>query len=172
MKAAWVAKHPGYYAAEWVKNKTKLAAKSAAYHVAHREELLKLKKKYRAKHSAEIKKYEAEYRVANKARLQKWRVHHHLKHKYGITKVERDAMNAQQRGVCAICGKAPSGRGTQGVLQVDHDHSTGAIRALLCCRCNKAIGLFHDDSDIAQRAADYLKKFDSIKKYRLAGVCP
>ena len=59
-----------------------------------------------------------------------------------------------QKGVCAICG----GRDKSMRLAVDHDHTTGLIRGLLCMRCNRAYGLFHDGSAPRLRAAaDYLE---------------
>jgi len=63
----------------------------------------------------------------------------HLKHFYGITPEHYESMLAAQGGGCAICGsrKAPSKRQW---LYVDHDHATGAVRGILCARCNMAIG--------------------------------
>ena len=43
---------------------------------------------------------------------------------------------AQQNGVCAICGRAP----TNHKLSLDHDHETGQFRGLLCAPCNSALG--------------------------------
>lgn len=53
----------------------------------------------------------------------------------GITIDEYDARLAKQGGGCAVCGRPPKTRR----LHVDHDHATGAIRGLLCYRCNRAI---------------------------------
>lgn len=44
-------------------------------------------------------------------------------------------MLAEQAGGCAICGAEPKTRR----LHVDHDHKTGAVRGLLCYRCNRAL---------------------------------
>jgi hypothetical protein len=41
---------------------------------------------------------------------------------------------------------------------VDHDHATGAIRGLLCRRCNDVLGKVDDDREILRRAMTYLKK--------------
>ncbi len=43
-------------------------------------------------------------------------------------------------------------------LVIDHCHSTGAIRGLLCSNCNTAIGLLSDNPEIIRKAADYLEK--------------
>ena len=57
----------------------------------------------------------------------------HLKRTYGLTVEEYDAMLAAQGGGCAICGRPPRADIS---LHVDHDHNTGAVRGILCFRCN------------------------------------
>lgn len=59
---------------------------------------------------------------------------------------------ARQGGGCRICGKRPG----KISLHVDHDHETGEIRGLLCVGCNNALGQFHDDPALIQRAIEYL----------------
>jgi hypothetical protein len=59
--------------------------------------------------------------------------------KFGITPAQYDLMFEAQGGLCAICKKeCPSGRN----LAVDHDHETGAVRALLCVVCNRNLGVY------------------------------
>lgn len=53
----------------------------------------------------------------------------------GITDADYAAMLAAQGGHCAICPSTPKTRR----LHVDHDHATGAVRGLLCHRCNRAL---------------------------------
>ena len=55
-----------------------------------------------------------------------------------------------QGGVCAICRAAPA-------AHVDHDHSTGAVRALLCFNCNGGLGQFRDDPAVLQAAVFYVQ---------------
>lgn len=73
---------------------------------------------------------------------------------YGMTVDDYDRLLADQGGGCAICGGEAGGR--WGRFFVDHDHSTGAVRGLLCLRCNRAIGLLNDDPEVAERLARYL----------------
>lgn len=65
------------------------------------------------------------------ARLREYNFRSNIR-KYGITPSDFDAMLAQQRGLCAICGDAPDpeGRGAYARLHIDHDHTSGAVRAL------------------------------------------
>jgi hypothetical protein len=61
-------------------------------------------------------------------------------------------MFAQQDGKCAICKLISKQK-----LCVDHDHSTGKVRGLLCKKCNWGIGLFGDKPNFLRTAADYLE---------------
>jgi hypothetical protein len=76
---------------------------------------------------------------------------YHLKRRYGISAEDADAMLEAQGGLCAICGAAPAGH-------VDHDHQTGAVRALLCFNCNGGLGQFRDDPAILRAAAEYIEE--------------
>ena len=75
-----------------------------------------------------------------------------LKKEYGISIEEYDERLKKQNGCCAICLKQPSKKR----LAVDHSHSTGKIRGLLCSNCNTAIGKFKDDKSLLAKAIDYL----------------
>lgn len=85
---------------------------------------------------------------------------YHLKRRYGITAAEADAMLEAQDGVCAICREAPA-------VHVDHDHSTGAVRALLCFNCNGGLGQFKDDPLVLHAAAYYVQ-FHTLRQEALA----
>ena len=83
-----------------------------------------------------------------------------LKHRYGITAADYDAMYASQGGCCAICRK-PAEAGNSPAhwtnkLAVDHCHDTGKVRGLLCNDCNAGIGHLGTES-VALAAAGYLR---------------
>lgn len=85
----------------------------------------------------------------------------HLRRRYGITQEVYDCLLLAQGGKCEICRTYnPGGRGSY--FHVDHDHSTGAVRALLCGKCNHAIGLLRDDPEVAFSAYEYLAKHKQI----------
>lgn len=54
---------------------------------------------------------------------------------------------------CGICGAGPKTRR----LHRDHDHATGAIRGILCFRCNTALPN-RVDAQWLRKAADYLDR--------------
>lgn len=81
-----------------------------------------------------------------------------LRKKYGIDSATVDAMLAEQGG-CAIC-RSDVPKSKLGWV-VDHDHDTGAVRAILCNSCNSGIGYLGDDADTAMAAAFYLAEHKS-----------
>lgn len=72
--------------------------------------------------------------------------------RYGLTIEQYDMMLKQQKGVCASCGAAPN----KNRLSVDHNHTTGKVRGLLCVPCNRLIG--HLERPLAVPAMKYLRK--------------
>ncbi|MCX5379288.1 endonuclease VII domain-containing protein [Streptomyces sp. NBC_00091] len=74
----------------------------------------------------------------------------HLKRKYGITEAERDQMIAAQGGLCCLCLRAPA-------VHVDHCHTTGRVRGVLCFNCNVGLGLLKENPDRFRRAAAYVE---------------
>ena len=81
-----------------------------------------------------------------------------LRTSYDITLDDYNEMFTKQEGKCAICGNHQSEIKT--VLAVDHCHSTGKVRGLLCGNCNRAIGLLKDDIENLRCAILYLNKND------------
>ena len=80
---------------------------------------------------------------------------------YGISMEEYLKIFAAQNSACAICGRPGMSpdtliRSGRGASTVDHDHTTGEIRGLLCNGCNHGLGAFNDSPNLLQRAAAYL----------------
>jgi hypothetical protein len=81
----------------------------------------------------------------------------YIKYVYGITESHYDNLLTSQEGKCSICEtNNPSSK--HGFFSIDHCHSTGKIRGLLCQHCNKGLGMFKDDVAILQQAIEYLRK--------------
>ncbi len=110
-------------------------------------------KRWREANKDRIKANSRTWRKANPAGNRQ----QHLQRKYGIDLAQYQRMYDEQRGLCAICHR-PAGDGKK--LVVDHCHSTGHVRALLCHPCNVGIGMLGDNSDRIHAAAAYLDSFN------------
>ncbi len=78
-----------------------------------------------------------------------------------ITNDEYNEMYSAQNGQCAICGKSATQLQFSARIKrlcVDHDHTTGKVRALLCTACNQGIGLLRENIDVLTKAISYIKK--------------
>lgn len=84
----------------------------------------------------------------------KYEFERRLPRKYGITADDYYLMFDEQNGKCAICEV----KFDDVTPHIDHCHSSGNVRGLLCKACNTAIGLFRDDTDALKAAIKYLEK--------------
>lgn len=75
--------------------------------------------------------------------------------KYGLTIADYDRMFAEQEGKCLGCLTHVDDCPRQ-LLCVDHCHTTGKVRGLLCDKCNKALGALGDNVDTLTRLISYL----------------
>ena len=74
--------------------------------------------------------------------------------RHGLRPEDYHALFEVQEGYCAIC-RTPPGNGM--FLHIDHCHTTGKIRGLLCPACNWALGCLKDSPDFCRSAAEYLE---------------
>lgn len=75
---------------------------------------------------------------------------------YGLTRADYEAMLAAQNNCCAICKTSVEGERNKR-FHIDHDHTTGENRGLLCSRCNVGIGMFAEAEDRLLAAIEYLR---------------
>jgi hypothetical protein len=109
-----------------------------------------------------------EYRKKNpeiyrKASLKHWHAlddrkkHERWIKRYGITPIQYKKMFEKQNGLCQICNQTcNSGH----LLSVDHCHTTGKVRGLLCKKCNTALGMLEDNITYFKNAITYLKNYE------------
>lgn len=105
------------------------------------------------------------FRSKHRGRHLKAQRERNWKHKYGIDREDFERMWSEQKGLCKICSIEMTNVEIDGVSKnqshtccVDHDHSTGEVRGLLCARCNKGLGLFDDDVERLLRSIEYLNR--------------
>jgi hypothetical protein len=78
-----------------------------------------------------------------------------IKRVYGIDLNEYHRMLLEQDGGCKICGaKKPANN--REYFCIDHCHTTGKVRGLLCNDCNVGIARFKDNCELLQNAINYL----------------
>lgn len=134
----------------------------------HAEQRRDKTRKYYAKHPEKAKAASAKWRLRNLDRINKTHANWKAKNReqflarkrrghlavYGLTEETFNEMLSSQGGVCAICHNAPSSKRR---LHIDHDHNSGRVRALLCTRCNCAIGLAKENPETLRSLAGYLE---------------
>ena len=79
----------------------------------------------------------------------------HYKRKYGITLEQYEILCEQQDRKCLLC------KVSNVKLHVDHCHTTGKVRGLLCKNCNVTIGYY-------EKIVNNDELFKKIKMY----LCP
>lgn len=109
----------------------------------------------------ECKRYGATNKESRNARLRAWRRknpaaatkndrNRRLRRQYGITVAEVEKMRKRQNGRCAICQKKTNR------LFVDHCHTKGHVRALLCQTCNTFLGWYEKKADTILKFQQYI----------------
>jgi hypothetical protein len=150
------------------RNKERLIEYRRSYYKDNKEAIAKNHSEYRKGHVQETKEYSKEYRKANREHLNDLRrvwAHRrkdlvrarNRKYSLGITFSSDDEKNllAQQNYSCAIC----QGKAKRGSFDLDHCHTTGKVRGLLCNKCNKGLGFFNDNIELFVRAIKYLEEY-------------
>lgn len=93
---------------------------------------------------------------------------------YGADQKTFADLLADQNNLCAICKTphlhAPTKKWGRASLAVDHDHTTGKIRGLLCFQCNTGLGRLGDTLERAEAAVSYLRKAQDAEVQRSYGA--
>ena len=118
-------------------------------------------KEYRIKNQAKLKQKRLEkrakspekHKLANKLSYvknrEKGKAYFRMR-LYGVTDDQFKKMLTEQNNACAICFEKKE-------LVVDHNHTTGVVRGLLCKGCNLGIGHFSESAEALNSAISYLK---------------
>ncbi len=79
-----------------------------------------------------------------------------LKKLYNLSVTEYEELYQEANGKCQVCGIPETSLKKR--LAVDHCHTTGKVRGLLCSKCNTALGQLNDDLEIISSLYSYLKE--------------
>lgn len=90
----------------------------------------------------------------------------YYKNNYGSSLKEVETLLEKQNNLCFICEEMgfKMNEHVHSPLNLDHCHSTGVVRGLLCHNCNRALGLFKDNIKRLKRAISYLEGATTIPK--------
>lgn len=84
-----------------------------------------------------------------------------IREKYKITASDYFVLSENQGNKCALCDK-PRAHDDLKVLHVDHCHTSGKVRGLLCFNCNAMLGHAKDRTEVLKRAIEYLEKHNDV----------
>lgn len=73
--------------------------------------------------------------------------------RYGVDQDMFRKMLLEQQSCCPLCSTV-----LDDTASVDHCHTTGKVRGLLCKQCNMGLGMFYDNIETFERIIDYLKR--------------
>ena len=93
--------------------------------------------------------YEAKYRKNKTEMIKKISKKTRLKAKYGLTLEEANELTSKG---CQVCGTY------EGVLCIDHCHTTGKVRGCLCTPCNLALGYLKENTNLMYQLINYTTK--------------
>ncbi len=97
-------------------------------------------------------------RKANPEKEKEKRRNEKLRCYYNISPDDYSRLLAIQNGCCAICGSTHHyGNKKSSHFQIDHDHTTGDVRGLLCAKCNRGLGLLGDSESSILKVLNYLR---------------
>lgn len=135
-----------FHHARYLKDKEKISEQTKKWKEENKEKTYIQGKEWRKNNIEKVKKYQ---RTSN------------LRKNFGIEIEEYESLLSKQKGVCAICSQPETyihkTTGKPARLAVDHCHTSGSVRKLLCKACNNGLGLFRDNPELLIKAADYLK---------------
>lgn len=108
-------------------------------------------KEYRENNPGSAARNAKRWRLSNPEKYRILTRENNLK-KIGCTTELYDRLYIEQEGKCKICNIEKD------KLCVDHCHTTGKIRGLLCDNCNHGLGKFKDNTDFLNKAINYLNE--------------
>lgn len=112
-----------------------------------------LRKEQRQKYHELEDDVKVQRRKNNRCNTFEWRQQYRLKNRFGLTTEEFSAMVLEQNNKCKIC------ECEMDTPQIDHNHTTGKIRSLLCRSCNTSLGLVKENTKILYNMISYINAY-------------
>lgn len=111
---------------------------------------------FKARQAESRKRYRERLKASGVMQARK--LEEHRRYTYGVKAEDYEKMLSRQNGCCAVCGDK-----SNKPLVIDHCHTSGAVRGLLCGNCNTGIGMFRDDAALLQKAISYLDRVEILR---------
>jgi len=131
-----------------------IIANRARYH-RDKDKIKVRQKDYRQRNKAAISARSKKWRTENQDKLLSAR----LKYHYGLSLVDYNQMLVEQNNRCFCCPKEYNG--FKDPLHVDHCHTSGKVRRLLCKHCNMVLGAVKESKETLQNLIKYLERFNN-----------
>lgn len=112
--------------------------------------------RWRAKNQEKVRARLREWAKNNRPHVNAYRMKQYYKDKYGLTQEGKQELLESQGGCCAACGSSTPNH-KQGWV-VDHCHTSGKVRGILCQPCNLTLGKVRDNPEHLRKLADYVEK--------------
>lgn len=141
-------------ARQWaIENPDKIKKTNKEMYEKNREERILKQREWSLNNKEKISKAKAIYRIRHPELSREWTLK-----KHGLTMDDFNNMILNQKNRCGICYKSFAKRSE---VKIDHNHTTGMVRGLLCNHCNTALGFTLDDIEILKSMILYLEKYGS-----------
>lgn len=118
------------------------------YYRKRKQKLDAYKKEWVEANPDKVKAHSKKYNAKSKEKRQQWQ----RNYLYGLSHEQFEEMLKKQENKCALCERSFD----EAKVFVDHCHSVGNVRGLLCPACNTALGLIKDDLGWLAKAKQYL----------------
>lgn len=131
------------------KNPERQSQNSARYYTENSEKIRQRSAKWYAENIERARQTQTKWSSKNAGKRKISARKRYLRRTYNLTPEEYNVMLTEQKGLCRICEDRPA-------TAIDHCHTSGQIRGILCSPCNTALGGFQDSVSILRQAANYL----------------
>ena len=89
---------------------------------------------------------------SSRQRVKYYKPHDTARRRHKLTDEEYTTLIAESQGKCNVCSRPLT------KACIDHDHTTGKVRGVLCNNCNTSLGLVGDNTTTLTRLIQYLEQ--------------
>lgn len=143
---------------QWhIKNADKVKEKRKQWYIENKIKANERSHSWYIKNVDKVNEYNRQWRARNPEKAKLSHRKSCLKRNYEITIEEYNQLWKLQNGLCSICNLPEKNK--INCLVVDHNHTTGKIRGLLCNKCNTGLGMFEENYINIVNASNYINKW-------------